>query len=80
MRNLLLPVYLLARILKSPLWWVAQPPFFRWKRNNESIKKDVYFLIFISAFYFSAKLISSIITIIVSLFLYALYFIFKNRD
>lgn len=38
-------LYFICRILKAPLFWVAVPPFKRWKNIEDSIKKDLKFFL-----------------------------------
>jgi len=42
-KNLLFPVYLIARILKTPLFWIPISNFNRWKREKY-LEKDLIIL------------------------------------
>jgi hypothetical protein len=44
MRNLLFPIYLIARLLKSAMFWIPISNFNRWKNNEKIIMKDLFFL------------------------------------
>lgn len=62
-------VYILARLIKSPLFWIAISPFKRWILKPDYVNRDIKSIILISIFviswYFFGVIWSSIITFVV---------------
>ena len=67
MKNIhLIPLYLIARLIKAPLFWVAISPFKRWKEKKDYIHRDAKVIAFISLalilWYFFGWVTSFIVT------------------
>ena len=72
MKNIyLIPLYLIARLIKAPLFWVAISPFKRWKVKTDYIHRDEKVIAFISAalilWYFFGWATSFIVTFVLLL-------------
>jgi hypothetical protein len=72
MKNIyLIPLYLIARLIKAPLFWVAISPFKRWKEKTDYIHRDAKVIAFISLalilWYFFGLVTSFIVTFVLLL-------------